>query len=95
MTTDNSQDEKKSDCIVTKDYGEMRTPIFKVDFKIEGGIRDDLEEQPPPTYELALKMLTKESSIGALPNSTVIWTESDISNENVLPRSNTMAPIMQ
>ena len=45
------------------------------------------DDQPPPTYELALKMLNKECSVGGLPNGTLIWTESDVINIQQLPNS--------
>ena len=42
------------------------------------------DDQPPPTYELALKMMTKESSLGDLPNGTVFWTETESINTQQL-----------
>ena len=48
------------------------------------------EDQPPPTYELALKMMTKECSLGALPNETVFWIETEAINNQQLP-NNTVA----
>ena len=41
------------------------------------------EKQPPPTYELALKMLTKESTIGNLPNATNCWMDTGPGNDQV------------
>ena len=44
-----------------------------------------VDEQPPPTYELALKMITKESTIGNMPNATYCWMEASPNNAQVVP----------
>ena len=46
---------------------------------------DFVDEQPPPTYELALKMITKESTIGNVPNATYCWMEANPNNAQVVP----------
>ena len=42
------------------------------------------DEQPPPTYELALKMITKETTIGNLPNATNCWMDTEPGNDQVV-----------
>ena len=42
------------------------------------------DEQPPPTYELALKMITKETTIGNLPNATNCCMDTEPGNDQVV-----------
>ena len=75
-TTGNSNNDGKPPNVVV--YGENKYGM------------SDSNDQPPPTYELALKMMTKECSLGALPNETVFWTETETISNQQLPNNNTV-----
>jgi len=49
------------------------------------------DDQPPPAYELALKMMTTEYSLRDLPNETIFWTETEAINNQQLRNNNVIS----
>ena len=45
-------------------------------FRTDSQVVENADEQPPPTYEAALKMMSDDLSLGSVPSTPICWSES-------------------